>query len=506
MKKGKRVLAVLLAAVLLLLLTSCGGQNARQAGTLHLANNFSYASLDPHKDYQGWYSSCYGVTETLFKLNDDMGIDPWLADSAKNDGRIWTITLSPKAAFSNGKPLTSNMVIRNLLRAAKVNPRFDYFGTYQYRALSDKVLTITTPQVEPVLKNDLASPELGMVDLDGTKDISRRPIATGPFLVSSFEPQGDTVVVRNPHYWNGRAKLPKVVFHYMEDDETKLLAMEGNEIQGYDSVTANSYLLYKKHPEKYKLFNVPGTRLQMYELNLRTLSPNLRRAINGTIDKQNMMLYLHGTVKATEGPFPETTAYGKVRGTPRISVSKARALIEQDGYRKGKDGYYEKDGKRLSVRIAYYPARSLDTLALLMQEQLKKIGIYGALHSYEDPDSTYMVNHNFDIALYCLISDKTGDPYYFIDTILKEDGVSNAGGYRDAQTEELIRKLRPETNPAIRARLATEIVQRSIDSNAYGYIGMFNKITVLAPGVTGYASSNPADYYAIDANTEWKGA
>ena len=508
MKLRNRAGALLLAAVLLLCLAGCGWSDRRkEAETLHLANSFSYSSLDPHKDYYGWYTSCYGVTETLFQLNDRMGIDPWLAESAEQNGRTWTIRLNRAAAFSNGKPLTAEMVIRNLKRAAEVNPRFSYFGDYAYRAVSERELTITTPETEPVLKNDLASPELAMLDLDGTKDIDRNPIATGPFLIESFTPQGDTIVRRNPHYWNGTAKVKRVVFHYMQEDETKLLAMEGNEIQGYDSVTANACLLYRKHPEKYKLTNVRGTRLQFCEYNERTMDANLRRAVNGSFDKQEMMRYLHGTVAATDGPFPTNTAYGKVEhAAKRISRAEAQALIEKDGYRKGKDGYYQKGGKRLTLRIAYYPARSLDSLALLMQEQLKKLGVASTLHSYEDPDSTYMASHNFDIALYCMIADKTGDPYYFIDSVLKSDGAANAGGYRDSRTDALIRQLKPETDPAQRAELAREIVQRSIDSDAIGYIGMFNKITVLAPGLTGYAASNPADYYAIDANTDWKGA
>ena len=46
---------------------------------LNMAVSFFYPSLDVHKDYYGWYTSIYGVSETLFKVGDDMSIKPLLA-------------------------------------------------------------------------------------------------------------------------------------------------------------------------------------------------------------------------------------------------------------------------------------------------------------------------------------------------------------------------------------------------------------------------------------------
>ena len=44
--------------------------------------------------------------------------------------------------------------------------------------------------------------------------------------------------------------------------------------------------------------------------------------------------------------------------------------------------------------------------------------------------------------------------------------------------------------------------QIAIDDNAFGYVGLFNKITCLQPGITGYANNNPFDFYAISADTD----
>lgn len=43
-------------------------------GILNTVEGFAYATLDPHKDYNSWHSTKYGLTESLFKLGDDMQI------------------------------------------------------------------------------------------------------------------------------------------------------------------------------------------------------------------------------------------------------------------------------------------------------------------------------------------------------------------------------------------------------------------------------------------------
>ena len=37
------------------------------------------AGLNPHDNYSGWSCLRYGVGETLFKYNDNMEVEPWLA-------------------------------------------------------------------------------------------------------------------------------------------------------------------------------------------------------------------------------------------------------------------------------------------------------------------------------------------------------------------------------------------------------------------------------------------
>ncbi len=518
----KKILAALLAAVMALSMGACGSNvetqttesNTAAEGSdnqaqpaavgekiLRTAASFAYPSLDVHKEYYGWYTSIYGVSESLFKLDETMSAEPCLAKDAVVDGNKWTVTLNDGVKFSNGNPLTPDMVIKNLQRLAKENSRFAYFADFEMTAQDDKTIVIDTKEVYPTLKNDLASPECGMIDLDATTDFDNAPICTGPFVIKEFVPEGDVTVEKNENYWGGDVKLDGAIFFYMQEDDPKLLAMQSGEIDCYNSVSSAALEVYNQSPDKYDVVSIPGARLQFYILNENRLDDAVREAINLTVDKDKIADYLSGTVSAAVGPFSTAAAYGKV-SVPAVDTAKAKELIEADGYTLGDDGIYEKDGKKLSINIAYYAARSLDALAILIQEQLKGIGIDSTLTVEEDPDATYIATGDFDLALYCMIADKSGDPLYFIDSTLAEGAYYNVGGFESAECQGMIEDLRTETDPAKRADLANKIVQIAIDDNAFGYVGLFNNTTVLRKGVSGFAEYVPFDFYGIDAETD----
>lgn len=496
----KKVLGLVLAAVMAVGVVGCGNSASSEPNILKTAASFAYASLDVHKEYYGWYTSIYGVSEALFKMDENMNAAPCLAEDAKADGSVWTITLKDGVAFSNGTPLTADMVIRNLQRVAEVNERFAYVADFKMTAVDDKTIEIDTGDVYPTLRNELASPEFGMVDLDATTDFDNDPVCTGPFVISKFQPEGDVEVTKNTNYWGGDVKLDGAIFYYMQEDDPKLLAMQSGEIDCYNSVSSAALTVYESEPDKYNVVSIPGARLQYYILNENTLDASVREAINLTVDKEKIASYLSGTVSAAVGPFNTNAAYGKVT-VPAVDTAKAKELLESDGYTLGSDGFYEKDGQKLIISIKYYAARSLDTLALLIQEQLKEIGIDSVLGVEEDPDATYIANSDFDLALYCMIADKSGDPLYFIESTLKDGAYYDCGGFNDDHCEELINQLKFETDTAKRAELANEIVQIAIDDNAFGYVGLFNNTTVLRKGVSGFAENIPFDFYGIDAET-----
>lgn len=502
----RRIIALLLALLTVFSLAACsgGGDSADGKKILRVGESFAHPSLDAHSEYQGWYTSIYGVTQSLFQMADDCSVQPCLAEKAEVDGEndcLWTITLRDGICFSNGTPVTADTVIANLRRLGEVNARFAQFADFEYTAVSDSVLTINTLELYPTLINTLSAPETAIMDLDASADIDNSPIGTGPFKVKSFEPEGTVEVERNESYWGGEVKLDGAIFYYMPDDESKLLAMQNGEIDCYSGVTAAAKEIFDASPDIYNVTDIPATRLQFYMLNQDRLSDGLRKAINLTVDCDAIAEYLNGTFTAAVGPFAVTSPYGKVT-KPAVDTAAAKAAIEAEGYSMGSSGIYEKDGKPLSLNICYYASRSLDTLALLIQEQLNAIGVDSTLTLQEDADATYILSGDYDIALYSMVADLNGDPYYFIDTVLRPGGYWASAHFESSRVQSLIAQLRTEMDTAKRAELANSIVQLAIDDNAIGCVGLLNFITVSAKNVTGLRDTSPFDVYRIDANTD----
>ena len=373
---------------------------------------------------------------------------------------------------------------------------------YVFTAVDDKTLTITTPEPYPTLVTDkLANSAFGIIDLDDSADLDNAPICTGPFKVKSFKTEGTVELDRNENYWNGSVKLDGVIFYFMNDDETKLMAMQSGEIDGYSSVTAAAKQIYAADPDHYVLTVIPATRLQFYVLNQNRLSPNIRKAINLTVDSAAIAEYLGGTVSPAVGPFSADAPYGKVT-KPAVDLEAARAAIEADGYTMNADGYYEKYGKVLTVNVSYYFARSLDTIALLLDGQFKQVGIKIDPVGVEDADATYRVSGDYDMALYCMVADSAGDPYYCINALFRQSSDWAKGGFKNDECEALINELQAESDTARRAELANRIVQMVIDDDAFGFISLFNKTTVAAPGVVNIGEYSPLDCYAVSAETD----
>ena len=341
---------------MVLLLGGCGSSETKEASTsakttteervFRSIEHFPYGGSDPHKEYYAWHTQKYGLSETLFRINADLEIEPWLAESITTDGTVSTIRLKDGVCFSNGNPLTADMVKRNLERVPEVNNRFFYMSDWVMEAPDEKTVVIDTVNPYPTLKNDLISPEISMIDLDATTDFMNNPICTGPFKLESFVPDGDSVLVKNENYWGGEVQLDRVVFYGMGDDQSKVMAMQNGEVDGYDNINTNDMELFASQPEKYTVTSTPmKTRGYMF-LNAKVLPDSVREAIALMIDREAIAAYIPGMVTSASTAFGETLPYGKAKPAER-DVEKARAVLEADGYVL-ENGYYTKDGQVLS--------------------------------------------------------------------------------------------------------------------------------------------------------------
>ena len=97
--------------------------------TMRVAFFWISADLDPANDYNAWVTSRLGVGETLVRLNDELKIEPCLADEWENvDELTWRFHIREGAMFSNGTPVTAQACRASLERVISMNDRARWTG------------------------------------------------------------------------------------------------------------------------------------------------------------------------------------------------------------------------------------------------------------------------------------------------------------------------------------------------------------------------------------------
>lgn len=424
-----------------------------------------------------------------------------MAKSLEFNDNVAVLTLNDGVCFSNGNPLTADMVKRNLERLAESNKRFKFIANFEMEATADNTLTITMPDVMPTLKNEFASPETCMIDLDATTDIDNALISTGPFVVDTFIPEGDITLKRNDNYWGGEVNLDGAKFFSMRDGQSKLMAMQNGEIDAYDSLSATDIEIFMADPDLYQLFSVPSQARTYMFMNPANVPESVREAITMIVDRDSIAAFMGGTLSPAYSAFNEAAAYGKAQ-QPKMDLAKAKEILEADGYTLNGDNIYEKNGVALpTIGLSCYAARNIDSMAVLIKEQLTNFGIPAEIKLVEDPDGAYMSDKQYDICFYRMTTDKTGDPLTFIDGVVKSGSYQDITAYGNEATDKEIETLRYTIDLEKRAELANKIMQDYYNANVFCTLVTYNRNIVMSTGVTNFSETNPYEFYALNANT-----
>lgn len=79
------------------------GDSSNAVKKATLIYHFKSGSLDPHND---WIAVRAGIAETLFRLDEQLEMKPWLAEKWENkDERTWVFTLREGITFHDGTKL-----------------------------------------------------------------------------------------------------------------------------------------------------------------------------------------------------------------------------------------------------------------------------------------------------------------------------------------------------------------------------------------------------------------
>jgi peptide/nickel transport system substrate-binding protein len=319
---------------------------------------------------------------------------PWLATSYSwgNGGKSITFAIRQGVKWSNGTALTPADVVftYNLVKA---NPTLNLNGLdISSVSSSGNNVTLTFPTAQYANLQYIAGqailPEAVWSKVGNPANYTdTNPVGTGPYTLDTFTSQGITLK-KNPYYWQS-VSVPKVYFPAYTSNTGALSALfsgtidwTGNYIPGLQKSFIDT------NPATHHYWEAPGSTNALFP-NLTKWPTNqlpVRQAISDAIDR---------TLIADEGESglesPVTTADGLTLPTysawstgsiasqsnsAAANVASAEKVLENAGYTKGSNGFFEKGGQTVSLTLTD-PSAYTDYAAddSLIAQELRAAGI-----------------------------------------------------------------------------------------------------------------------------------
>lgn len=510
----KKLFTLICILCTLLTISGCNGEHTNSAekvfnyGTTAYGVEMHNTGLNPHNDYSGWSAVRYGVGETLFKFNEKMELEPWLAKSYEQlDDYTIKITLKDNIKFSSGRTLDGQAVKECLEDLIKTHDRAPNDLKIEQIIADGQTVTIKSREKVPSLLNYLSDPYGAIIDMQYGVTEDRNVAGTGPFIATKIT---DTEInlEKNPNYWNGSVHMDKVHVKEIIDGDTLTMAMQSGEFDAVQGLPYASLPLFKDN-SKFKISSTNTSRVFFAQLNLENPALqdiNVRKAIAMGINKQGFTdNLLNGNGTPAVGAFPSNFSFGnEAIATTKYNPTTAKQLLTTAGWTDtDNDGYVDKNGQKLVIRWLTYPGRQeLPLLAEAVQASLKEIGIDVKVNTTANQQN-FLDNGDWDIYASAFVTAPTGDPEYFFTTHCLSNSAKNRGHYFNAQLEQLANELHQEFNPTKRAELAIKMQQILLDDYSFIFASHLKMSFVMKNNVVGFVA-HPSDYYEITADLDYE--
>lgn len=467
---------------------------------------FGAESLDVAYNWDGWIMSIYGISENLYRLDENIEPQPWIAESVETpDENTWVFTIRDGVTFSNGKTVDAKAVKACFERTYEKNERADSTLKIKSMEADGMKFTIVTPEPNPTLLNDLCDPLLGIYDATEEPDEELGVSCTGPYVATSFTAMTDVKMRANENYWGGAPKADTVELKIIDDQDALDMALANGEIDLIAQETANGASKFTD-TSKYTTDTVTTTRANFLSFNLKTEGLDdlaVRQAINYCIDREGYAdVVYQGFATPCYGIYPDNNlAFGGTDGlnltVDSYDADKAKEILADAGYQDTDgDGILDKDGVNLSFKVLTYSYNdNCIQLADMLQAELSQIGIELSIETQDVLDDP-LASGDFDLAILNYAMAPIGTPSYFINMLFTTGASNNYGGYSNEKVDALAAEIGTTSDNDKVVSLTRELEQQVLDDMPFAFVADQQLIFVYSNKVKG-VQINPTEYYLV---------
>lgn len=483
----RRMVGFVATAALVGGMAACSTGQSTESGkkptSLTLATGFAIDDVDPMTN--GFWGNEFGWSELLMKPTLGGDPQPWLLKSLKNVNDLtWELTLNPGIHFQDGTKLDANALADVMQYSLTEVAGLKSLAGTTVKATGDLEVTLTTPQPTPNMPFLLADESKFVIfDLpaylkakgDPQKLIDAK-LYTGPYVVKSLNTQTMSMTA-DPHYWGGTPALKSVTVKFIEEAQSRILAVQKGEVDLALYPPTDSAKNLKGRTDSYWITGTPKGPTFQFQMNQKTgplTNKDVRKAVLSAINyKEIAEDVMDGLYEPSDGMYSPKAPYYKAMF--KTDVKAAQKLLTDAGYAKGSDGMYAKDGTPLKLVVLTYPQQpDSGTLGIAIQSQLKTAGIDVEIQQVPDTDAAEQdpsVTWNAAIVGNGTTS-FPGDPISSLQNYFVSTGPSNYSGINDPNLDALVATLAVTMDTDERNDLLGQI-QGVIANGAYmGFLGM----------------------------------
>jgi peptide/nickel transport system substrate-binding protein len=454
--------------------------------------------------------------ETLTDQDEDGEIVPRLATSwdITDGGRTYTFQLRDDVTFSDGSPLTAQVVADNLdalVRLSEdghtdtpVNSALDsYTGA---EVVDEHNVRIRFELPELGFLRNASDPYLGIYSA-ATAAASYEDrcdgklIGSGPFVIGEIVRDQSVTLERRPDYnWApeavsahaGEAHLDSVVFEVVPESGVRVGGLQSGQFDVIDEAPATDQEVLKASGAAVVFGTIPNLNPGIYHNPYSKLGADVavRQAIAAAINREE----IRDTLYSADYPVPtglvaaSTPLFTDQSDALAYDPEKAGALLDADGWVLQPDGVRARDGVRLEPRLTYVAGstRGASQQDLeLIQQQLKTVGIALQLVPTTAAEESANLNNvaeaNYDFSSGAGLSK---DIDFLIG--LFRSANRRLGDFPDPELEKQVDALDSAETDAQRTAAAEGLQRFIIEEADWIPVREATRVFATAPGVHGY--------------------
>ena len=507
--KRARAGVVAVASAFSLFLAACGGDGDNATGGSDVAASGSYNIVDRdslrdggtlnlplselsiqqnpfHADGTLYTNTVWDWYNPVIVKADGAGnFEPnpaYLTDMSEEivDGKtVVTYTINEEASYNDGTPIDWKTFEHTWRYNNGDNEELNVSSTDGYvsiesvkRGESDKQAVVTFKQAYPWwegLFNRLLPTQVDDAEaFNGAYNKELHPEwGAGPFKVKDYDFNSNTVSFeRNEKWWGNAPKLETVNLRYMED-QASINAFKAGEIDATGVAEKDRYATAQSMSD---VDIRTALRPSNYLLMLNSKSPALedikvREAVMSAIDREQLAKIRFNGLDYEEALPGSFTLFQTQEGyrdnfseAVTYDAERAVSLLESAGYEREGEGFFQKDGKPLTLNMPTTgDSAMVKNTASALQQMLKGAGI--DLKVEERPTSDFsniVTKREFDVFL---MGFSSSDPFgvAYFDQVYNSESQLNRSGTGTPELDEKIKELQQISDAEEQIERANEL-------------------------------------------------